>query len=67
MKLIILGGGAKNPAKKYTIMVKTFNFNWSKYEQKPEVDLNSWSAVHKPDTLTTELYWYSTKSIDTVW
>lgn len=27
LKLIILGGGAKNPAKKYTIMVKTFNFN----------------------------------------
>lgn len=28
----------------------------SKYEQKPQVDSNSWSAIYNPYTLTTELY-----------
>lgn len=34
---------------------------------KALADSNSWSAAHKPDTLTTELWQYSTKSIDTVY
>lgn len=35
------------------------------YKQEPKADSNSWSAVHKPETLTTDLWYYSAKSIDT--
>lgn len=34
-------------------ILKEIKFN--KYEQKPYVNLNSKSSVHKPHTLTTEL------------
>lgn len=37
---------------------------FSKFERKSQADSNSWAAVHMPDTLTTELWWYLTKSIN---
>lgn len=37
----------------------------NKYELETLKDSNSLSAVHKPDTLTTELWWYTSKLIDT--
>lgn len=33
------------------------------YEQKPKVDSSPWSTIHKPDTLTTGLWLYTTKLI----
>lgn len=49
--------------KMYSVYLKLES---SKYEQTPQTDPNSWSAVHNPHTLTTELWWYLTKSIYTI-
>lgn len=46
--------------KKYGVLNK---YLISKYKQKSKSNSDSWSALHKFDTLTTEL-WYSIKSID---
>lgn len=47
---------------KYAIMDESFQ----KFIcEKPHAASNSWSAVQKPGTLTTERWCYSIKSIDT--
>lgn len=40
---------------------------FNKYKQKPKADLNSRSAVQKPNTLTTTLRWYSNKAFIGKW
>lgn len=39
--------------------------SFRKHKQKAQPDSNSLSAVHKPDTLTTELLRNTSESIDT--
>lgn len=42
-----------------------FWFSQIEYEKKSPGGFELVSDVHKPDTLTTELWWYSTETIDT--
>lgn len=60
-------GWIKSKRQKYAILDQIIysKILFGKWERKPQADSNSWSAVHKIDTLATELWRYSIKSIGT--
>lgn len=46
--------------KKIVILKNLIELTWT----KAQADFNLWTAVHKHETLTIEIWWYSIKSFD---
>lgn len=48
----------------WNVTISKIKFN--KHEQKPKADSNAWYAFLVPDTVTTGLWKYTTKSIEQI-